>query len=122
MDEKIFDFQSRIDAYEAQLTDKRSAYETAGKLLEDLEVRVARVKLAYLHNNPEAKKMSEEKIEMMSAVTQEEQADYFMLKGIRIRVKIAEKLMDSLDGSRGSVQSQMKWWREVDFSQAKGVR
>ena len=114
MDEKIFDFQSRIDGYEEQLSDKRSAYETAGKMLEELEIRVARVKLSYLHNNPEAKKMSEEKIEMVSAVTPEQQADYFMLKGIRIRIKIAEKLMDSLDGSRGSVQSQMKWWRETN--------
>jgi hypothetical protein len=114
MDEKVFDFQARIDHYEEQLAEKRSAFETAGKLLEDLEVRVAKVKLSYLHANPEAKKMAEEKIEMLSAVTPEQQADYFMLKGVRIRVKIAEKLMDSLDGSRGSVQSQMKWWRETN--------
>ena len=117
MDEKVFDFSQRIDGYEDELRLKRAAYETAGNMVESLEVEVAKTKLTYLHNNPEAKKMSEEKIEMMSAVTQEQQANYFTLKGLRIRIKIAEKLMDSIDGSRGSVQSQMKWWRDTHYGQ-----
>lgn len=115
MDEQVFEFQHKIDNYEAQLAEKRKAYAAIGDVLSELEVKVRRTALEYMANNPESKKMSLEKIELLSAVTDEQKADYYTLVGMRIREKIADKLIESLHNSTNAVQSQMSWWKATNI-------
>lgn len=115
MDEKVFDFQQKIDNYEVELLEKRKAYSMIGDMLADLEVKVRRTSLEYMHAHPEAKKIALEKIELLSAVTKEQRADYYTLIGLRLRKEIAEKLIESLHSSTTAVQSQMRWWRETYY-------
>jgi hypothetical protein len=115
MDEKVFDFQLKIDSYEEQLCEKRAAYEALGDRLADLEVKVCKASMLFMGDNPEAKKMSVEKIERLAAITDEQKADYFELVGLRIREKIADKLMNSLHSSTSAVQSQMSWFKSTNI-------
>lgn len=115
MDEEILDFQQRIERHENDLNVKRAAYQTLGSRLEELEVKVRRAALTYLADNPDAKKMSMDKLEMAASISQEQKADYFELMGLRIREKIAEKMIDSIHGSMSAVQSLMSYWKSTNF-------
>lgn len=115
MDEQVFDFQSRIEGYETELGAKRTAYNVLGERLADLETEVRKTALSYMHENPEAKKMSIDKIELLSAVQPEQKANYYELVGLRIREKIADKMIDSLHNSTSAVQSLMSFWKATNF-------
>ena len=62
MDEEIFSFQERIEAHENDLNKKRISYQVLGERLAELETQVRKTALEYMHNNPDAKKMSIDKI------------------------------------------------------------
>jgi hypothetical protein len=115
MDEEILDFQQRIERHENDLNHKRDAYQVLGSRLEDLEVKVRKSALMYLADNPDAKKMSMDKLEMAASITPEQKADYFELMGLRIREKIAEKMIDSIHGSMSAVQSLMSYWKSTNI-------
>jgi len=116
VEEQVFDFQARIESHENDLNIKRAAYQVLGERLAELETNVRRTALEYMHSNPEAKKMSIDKIELVSAATQEQKADYYELVGLRIREKIADKMIESIHGSMSSVQSLMSYWRSTQFA------
>lgn len=115
MEEQVFCFQSRIEAHENDLNKKRAAYQTLGARLEDLEVKVRKSALMYLADNPDAKKMSMDKLEMAASISPEQKADYYELMGLRIREKIAEKMIDSIHGSMSAVQSLMSYWKSTNI-------
>lgn len=119
MDEKVFDLQGQIEKWVLSLEDKVKAFSVLGDLLADLDGKVARTTLLYLHGNLDAKKIANEKIEMLSAVTQQQQADYFELRAVRIRVKIAEKIIDACHTAISAIQSLLKMFSNMGYGGTK---
>lgn len=119
MDEKVFDLQTQIEKWVLSLENKVGAFSVLGDINADLDGKVAQTTLLYLHANPEAKKIAVDKIEMLSAVTPQQQADYFELRSVRIRVKIAEKIIDACHTAISAIQSMMKMFSGMGFGGPK---
>jgi hypothetical protein len=119
MEEKVFSLQEQIENWVLTLEGKIAAFQTLGDLHAELDGKVSRTTLMYLHNNPEAKKISSEKVEMIAAVTPQEQADYFELRAVRIRVKIAEKVIEACHTAISAIQSMMKMFGNIQYGGQK---
>jgi hypothetical protein len=79
----------------------------------ELDGKVSKTSLLYLHNHEEAKKMAEDKIDKSAAVTPEQQADYYELRAIRIRAKVAEKVLESYGTAISALQTISKMFTRV---------
>lgn len=106
----IIDYHQRVMWYDEKVSKQIEALESLGDLLADTEGRVKRTTLLWCHANPElAKKFGIERSEMSAAITEEQRADYYEVCALRIRVKIAEKVMEATQAGLSGVQSLMKY-------------
>lgn len=113
MDEGVFDLQDRLQKLVISLEGAIEAFRLLGERHADLDREVAKTTMAYIHAHPESSKMSSDKQEMAAASTQQEQADYFELRAIRIRVKVAEKVMEFYGTAISALQTISKMFTRV---------
>jgi hypothetical protein len=81
-----------------------------GEQLADVERRVKQTTLLWCHANPElSKKLGMERAEMAAALTDEQKADYYEICYLRIKAKIAEKVLDAVQSGLSGIQSLMRY-------------
>ena len=103
-------YADRIQKYDIRIEAQINAYETLGELLADCDRRVKKTTLTWCHNNPElSKKLGMERAEMAAAITEQEKCDYLEVCYLRLKAKIAERVMDSTQSSLSGLQSAMKY-------------
>jgi SUMO ligase MMS21 Smc5/6 complex component len=101
------------------LDGKIAAFQVLGDLYADLDRKVARTTMLYVHANPESKKIASEKQEMVAAVSLEEQANYLDLRSTRIKVKMGEIIINACHTAISAIQSMMKMFGNIQYGGQK---
>lgn len=106
----IIDYHNRIAAYDEKICQLSDSYEALGERYAEVERRVKQTTLLWCHANPElSKKLGMERAEMAAALTQEQKADYYEICYLRIKIKIAEKIIDATQSGLSGLQSLMRY-------------
>lgn len=113
MEEGVFDLQDRLQKLVISLEGAVEAFRLLGERHAELDRAVAKTTMVYIQDHCEANKMSLDKQEMASAYTHEQQADYLELRATRIRVKVAEKVMESYGTAISALQTISKMFTRV---------
>ena len=103
-------YADRIQKYDIRIEAQINAYESLGELLSECDRRVRKTTLLWCHNNPElSKKLGMERAEMAAAITEQEKCDYLEVCFLRLKIRIAEKVMDASQSALSGLQSAMKY-------------
>ena len=103
-------YADRIQKYDIRIEAQINAYEALGELLADCDRRVRKTTLLWCHSNPElSKKLGMERAEMAAAITEQEKCDYLEVCFLRLKAKIAERIMDTSQAALSGIQSMMKY-------------
>ena len=103
-------YADRIQKYDIRIEAQINAYEVLGELMANADQRVRKTTLLWCHNNPElSKKLGMERAEMAAAITEQEKCDYLEVCFLRLKSKIAERVMDATQSSLSGIQSAMKY-------------
>ena len=113
MNEGVFDLQERLQNLVIALEGSIGAFSELGERQAELDGKVSKTTLLFLHDHEEARKMAADKVEMVAAKTPEQQADYYELRAIRIRAKVAEKVLESYGTAISALQTISKMFTRV---------
>ena len=103
-------YADRIQSYDLKISAQIDAYETLGDLLAECDRKVKKTTLTWCHNNPEiSKKLSMERAEMAAALTEQEKCDYLEVCFLRLKAKIAERIMEASQAGLSGIQSMLKY-------------
>lgn len=113
MDEGVFDLQDKLQKLVLSLESSIEAFRVLGERHADLDREVAKTTMAYIHTHQESSKMASDKQEMAAAITNEQQADYLECRSVRIRVKVAEKVLEYYGTAISALQTISKMFTRV---------
>ena len=103
-------YADRIQSYDLKISAQIEAYETLGDLLAECEQKVKKTTLTWCHNNPElSKKLGMERAEMAAAISPQEKCDYLEVCFLRLKAKIAERIMDASQAGLSGIQSILQY-------------
>jgi hypothetical protein len=106
----IIEYAQRVAFYDEKIAGQIVALETLADRLAEIDGSVKQTTLLWVHANPElARKLGMERAEMAAAITPEQRADYYEVCALRLRVKLAEKVMDATQAGLSGIQSIMKY-------------
>lgn len=106
----VIDYIQRASFYDEKLAKQIESLEILGDLLADVEKRVKQTTLVWAHANPElSKKLGMDRSEMHSAISEQEQADYYEVCFLRLKVSIAQKVCEATQAALSAIQSMMKY-------------
>jgi len=111
--EECFDLQARLQELVIKLDASIDAFGTLGKRIAELDTKVTRATLLYLHDNPEAKKIASDKLEMLACTTPEQEADYYELRALRIRDRVGSKVLEGYGTAISALQTISKMFTRV---------
>lgn len=113
MEESVFDLQERLQALVIKHEAAIDAFGTLGKRIAELDGKVAKATLLYIHNNPEAKKVATDKLEMLACATPEQEADYYELRALRIRDRVGSKILEGYGTAISALQTISKMFTRI---------
>ena len=103
-------YADRIQSYDLKISAQIEAYESLGDLLATCDQKVKKTTLTWCHNNPElSKKLGMERAEMAAAISEQEKCDYLEVCFLRLKAKIAERIMDASQAGLSGIQSMLKY-------------
>jgi hypothetical protein len=103
-------YADRIQSYDLKISAQIEAYESLGDLLAECDQKVKKTTLTWCHNNPElSKKLGMERAEMAAAISEQEKCDYLEVCFLRLKAKIAERIMDASQAGLSGIQSMLKY-------------
>lgn len=112
----VIDYIQKASFYDKKISHQIQALEALGDLLADVEKRVKQTTLLWVHANPElAKKLGMERSEMHAAISEQERADYYEVCYLRLKVSIAQKVLDATQAGMSGIQSMMKYTKVGGF-------
>jgi len=103
--EKLFNYSQRILEYEVKLSNAADALDGLGELLAMAEREVRKVCLEFMDKTPETRKMSIEKIEILSAITPQQKETYYGLVYYRQKMRVAEIVLDTHKAAMYAIKS-----------------
>lgn len=113
MEEGVFLLQDRLQALVIKLEGAIDAFGSLGKRIAELDGKVARSTMLYIHDNPEAKKVATDKLEMLACTTPEQEADYYELRALRIRDRVGSKILEGYGTAISALQTISKMFTRV---------
>lgn len=110
----VMDYAEKVAFYEEKLSSQIEALESLGEMVAKLEMKVRNAALIYMHDTPEAKKISFEKLEMAACQNDDQKkSDYIELIFLRHKQKVAEKIIEATQSALSGIQSMMKYQGRV---------
>lgn len=103
-------YADRIAWYDEKISNQIEALEKLGDMLAEVDRKVKVNTLNWCHDNQDiSKKLGMERAEMAAAITEQAKCDYYEVCYLRLKVKIAEKVIDATQSGMSGVQSMMKY-------------
>ena len=113
MDEQVFDLQERLQDLTIKLESSIDAFGTLGKRIAELDGKVAKATMLYIHEHEDAKKIAADKLEMLACRTPEQEADYYELRALRIRDRVGSKILEGYGTAISALQTVSKFFTKI---------
>lgn len=113
--ERIYTYQEKVDYSIKQIVHQTKVYGDLIERVATLERIVRGACMDYMRANPESKKISLEKMEIVACTAEELRENYLELVFLRVKQHNLEKVLEASQSGLSAIQSAMRYERSVDY-------
>lgn len=114
--EKVYSYQEKVDYSIKQIVHQTRVYGDLIERIATLERSVRRACMDYMQANPESKKISLEKMEIVACTAPALREDYLELVFLRVKQHNLEKVLEASQSGLSAIQSAMRYERATDYT------
>ena len=115
--EKIFSYQEKVDYSIKQIVYQTKVYGDLIERIATLERTVRGACMDYMQANPESKKISLEKMEIVACTSPALLREHYLeLVFLRVKQHNLEKVLEASQSGLSAIQSAMRYERATDYS------
>ena len=119
--ERIYTYQEKVDYSIKQIVHQTKVYGDMIERIATLERTVRGACMDYMRANPESKKISLEKMEIVACTAPALREDYLELIFLRVKQHNLEKVLEASQSGLSAIQSAMRYERATDYNPGRGA-
>ncbi len=119
--EKVYTYQEKVDYSIKQIVHQTKVYGDLIERIATIERTVRGACMDYMRTNPESKKISLEKMEIVACTAPALREDYLELVFLRVKQHNLEKVLEASQSGLSAIQSAMRYERATDYNPGRGA-
>lgn len=113
---KVYTYQEKVDYSIKQIVHQTQVYGDMIERIATLERNVRGACMDYMLANPDSKKISLEKMEIVACTSLYLRENYLELVFLRVKQHNLEKVLEASQSGLSAIQSAMRYERATDYS------